>query len=78
MWLLATETATAAVFANMVEATQFAAFVGALRGDTTTALADLKTYLSKSDDRRLALAAYPGWWYRPIAETPGFKKLLAN
>ena len=61
-----------------LELPQFAAFVGALRGDTTAALADLKTYLSKSDDRRKALAAYPGWWYRPIAETPGFKKLLAN
>ncbi len=61
-----------------LELPQYAAFVDGLRGDTTAALADLKTFLSKSDDRRKALAAYPGWWYRPIAETPGFKKLLAN
>ena len=51
---------------------QFAAFVGVLRGDTTAALADLKIYLSKNDDRRKAIAAFPGWWYRPIEQTAGF------
>ncbi len=61
-----------------LELPQYAAFVDGLRGDTTAALADLKVFISKSDDRRKAMAAYPGWWYRPIAEAPGFKKLLVN
>lgn len=61
-----------------LELPQYAAFVSVLRGDTTAALANLKVFLSKEDDRRKAIQAYVGWWYRPIQEAPGFKKLLAN
>ncbi|MBP9897152.1 MAG: protein kinase [Gemmatimonadales bacterium] len=61
-----------------LELPQYAAFVSVLRSDTTAALANLKVFLSKDDDRRKAIQAYVGWWYRPIEKAPGFQKLIAN
>ncbi len=61
-----------------LELPQYAAFVSVLRGDTTSAVANLKIFFSKDDDRRKAIKTSVGWWYRPIAEAPAFKKLLAN
>ncbi|MBL0179484.1 MAG: hypothetical protein IPP98_10225 [Gemmatimonadetes bacterium] len=61
-----------------LELPQYAAFVSVLRSDTTAALANLKVFLSKEDDRRKAIQAYVGWWYRPIEKAPGFQKLIAN
>ena len=61
-----------------LELPQYAAFVSVLRNDTTAALANLKVFLSKDDDRRKAIQAYVGWWYRPIEKAPGFQKLIAN
>ncbi len=57
---------------------QFAAFVHVTLGDTTAALNDLKAFLAASDRRRVSLAQNPGWWYRPIADTPEFKRLVGT
>lgn len=57
---------------------QFAAFTHVLLGDTTAAISDLTTFLSKSDRRRTSLATNPGWWYRPIQGIPAFQRLVGT
>jgi TolB-like protein/tRNA A-37 threonylcarbamoyl transferase component Bud32 len=53
-----------------------AAFVHALLADTTAAVNALNVYFSRNDERRSAYANDPGWWFKPIAQSPAYQKLV--
>jgi len=53
-----------------------AAFVYGLLADTAAALNQLKIYLNANPSQRQAFADDPGWWLRPIQNTPGFRQLV--
>jgi serine/threonine-protein kinase len=52
------------------------AFVFTLLGDTTQALERIGAYLDVNPGRRQAFAENPGWWFRPLEGSPGFRRLV--
>jgi serine/threonine-protein kinase len=57
---------------------QRSAFVYTLLGDTTAAVAALKVFLASHENLRSELAEDPGWWFRPIANSAEFRKLVGG
>jgi eukaryotic-like serine/threonine-protein kinase len=55
-----------------------AAFVQTLLSDTTAAVNSLKIYLAANESRRKAYAEDPGWWFRPIAGSASFRRLVGS
>ncbi|QJR37061.1 protein kinase domain-containing protein [Gemmatimonas groenlandica] len=53
-----------------------AAFVHTILADTAAAVSALNVYFSRNDERRAAYANDPGWWFKPIAQSPAFQKLV--
>jgi eukaryotic-like serine/threonine-protein kinase len=53
------------------------AFVWTLLGDNTEALADLRAYYDVNPGRRGGFQEDPGWWFRPLAEDPRYRELVA-
>jgi hypothetical protein len=52
---------------------QTEAFVQLQLGDRAAALAALKQFLVANPEYRDGLAEDPGWWFRDLAQDPGFK-----
>ena len=55
-----------------------AAFVHTILADTTAAVKALNVYFSRNDERRAAYANDPGWWFKPIAQSPAYQKLVGS
>jgi serine/threonine-protein kinase len=55
-----------------------AAFVYTLLGDTTAAVDQLKLYLTANPSKRSVFADDPGWWFRGIAASDGFRRLVGS
>lgn len=53
-----------------------AAFVYGVLADTSAAINQLKIYLNANPSQRQAFADDPGWWLRPIQDTPAFRQLV--
>ncbi len=53
-----------------------AAFVYTILADTAAAVDALTVYFSRNDERRAAYANDPGWWFKPIALSPAYQKLV--
>ncbi|MDH5233574.1 MAG: serine/threonine-protein kinase [Gemmatimonadota bacterium] len=57
----------------------FGAFASTLLGDKDEAIRLIGTYLAANPpERRQALAKDPGWWFRPIKDTPEWKRVVGS
>ena len=65
-----------------LDATRELALVGAfaalLAGDRDKAIDLLRLYFTANPQRRESYANDPGWWFRPLADDPGFKQLVGT
>lgn len=58
--------------------TMFGAFVYRLLGDADGAVDLLKFYFAANDQLRQVYREDPGWWFRDITDTPGWKQLVGQ
>ena len=56
----------------------YAAYVSTVLGDTDEALRRLTAYISVNSSRADGLRENPGWFFRPIADEPGFRRLVGS
>ena len=56
----------------------FAAMVSAQLGDRDDAVRLLKEYFAVNPQRVAAYADDPGWWFKPIADTPAYRQLVGR
>ncbi|MGE0555178.1 MAG: protein kinase [Gemmatimonadales bacterium] len=57
---------------------QYAAFILTTLGDKAGAVEQLKVYLAANEHRRRPFASDPGWWFRPLVDDPGFRRLVGE
>ena len=60
------------------ESVMYAAYVSTILGDTDEALRRLTVYISVNTSRADGLRENPGWFFRPIADEPGFRRLVGS